>query len=298
MPTNKTAGRRALGRGLSNLIPTVDIESEANLNEIHLVDSNVVIPNPFQPRTDFKEDEIKGLAESIRSQGLLQPIVVRKNGEKFEIISGERRFRAMRILEYDKIPCIVKPHASDSEMLELALVENVQREDLNEIEKAYAYQKLLDECGLSHEELSRRIGKGRTVVTNTLRLLKLPDEIQQQVRCGSLTMGHARALLGLEDEKQQLAMASKIMAENLSVRDVEAKTKAIKNAAPSAVPPRGAPGTATLQSDADMDSVIERLRYRFGTDISIKNNSRNKGTVSIAFYSKEDLNRIIDILVQ
>jgi ParB family chromosome partitioning protein len=294
MQQNKNAARRALGRGLSNLIPTVDIESEANTNEIHQVDSNVIVPNPFQPRTDFKEDEINGLAESIRTQGLLQPIVVRKSGERFEIISGERRFRAMRILEFDKIPCIVKPHATDGEMLELALVENVQREDLNEIEKAYAYQKLLDECGLSHEELSRRISKGRTVVTNTLRLLKLPLEIQGQVRDGTLTMGHARALLSLEDEQQQHALSAKIVAQNLTVRDVEAQTKEMKNKTPGS---RTAPESAPKPSDPDMDGIIERMRYRFGTDVSIKANARHKGAVSIAFYSKDDLNRIIDILV-
>lgn len=296
MIKSKPLARRALGRGLSNLIPTVDPEDESNENEIHLVDSEAIRPNPFQPRTDFNQEEIQGLADSIKAQGLLQPIVVRKKGDSYEIISGERRFRAMRILEYDKIPCIVKAQASDREMLELALVENVQRENLNEIEKAYAYQKLLSECGLSHEEMSKRVGKSRTVITNTLRLLKLPDTIQEMVRKGEISMGHARALLSIEDEKQQLELAQKIIYEKLNVRDVETATQNAKGKSKKA----GAaePKKDRFINDPDLNNVIDRLRFRFGTDVGIKVDEQYKGLISIPVYSQDDLNRIVDIILK
>jgi ParB family chromosome partitioning protein len=293
MAQNKNIGRRALGRGLSNLIPTVD-DGEVNQNEIQLIDVEAIVPNPFQPRTDFKEEEIMGLAESIRTQGLMQPILVRKSKGKFEIIAGERRFRAMRSLEYDKVPCIIKAQASDKEVLELALVENVQREDLNEIEKARAYQNLIDQCGLSHEEISQRIGKNRTVVTNTLRLLKLPLEIQEMVREAALTMGHARALLSL-DEEQQLEMARKIVANSLTVRDVETATKIVKEKNV----PTGVKKVATEdESDPDTVMIIEKLRYRFGTDVKIKENAKHAGAITLVYYSRDDLNRILDLLVK
>lgn len=198
---NKQGTRRALGRGLSNLIPT-PVENQSGNEEIQELNISNIRPNPFQPRIDFEEEEIRGLAESIEAQGLLQPVVVRKKEDYFEIVSGERRYRAFCLLKREKIPCIVKTQITDREMLELALVENIQREELNEIEMAIAYQKLLLECSYTHDQLSKQVGKSRTSITNTLRLLNLPEEIQQMLRKNQISMGHARALLAIEDEKK------------------------------------------------------------------------------------------------
>ena len=217
---NSSHARRALGRGLTNLIP-VDNEEHGSGAEVVSVDINAIAPNPFQPRYDFDKDEIAGLAQSIEKQWLLQPILLRKKNDGFEIISGERRFRALKLLGNDKVPCIVKPNITDHEMIEMALVENIQRESLNDIEQANAYQRLKMECGLSHEEISKKVGKSRSAITNYLRLLKLPEEIQEKLRKKELTMGHARALLAIENPAQQKAMAQKIIAENLTVRDIE-----------------------------------------------------------------------------
>jgi ParB family chromosome partitioning protein len=225
----KQPARRALGRGLSNLIPThIDGDDSSNNGEICLLDISSIKTNPFQPRVDFNEKKIKNLAQSIENQGLLQPVVVRQKDSHYEIISGERRFRAFNYLKREKLPCIIKTKVTDREMLELALVENIQREELNEIEKAIAFQKLLLEFNYTHEELSKRVGKSRTAITNSLRLLNLPEEIQQMVRQEKITMGHARALLALENEKDQLQLAHRIESEHLSVRDIEKESKEIK----------------------------------------------------------------------
>ena len=183
--------RRALGRGLTNLIP-VDSEEKGSDNKVVLVDANSIHPNPFQPRREFNDEELAGLAESIKQQGLLQAIILRKKQDGYEIISGERRFRALKILGQDKMPSIIKPKVTDREMMEMTLVENIQREDLNDIEQAHAFQTLLQDCDLSHEELSKRVGKSRSAITNTLRLLKLPLDIQQRVIHNEISTGHAR----------------------------------------------------------------------------------------------------------
>lgn len=216
--------RRALGRGLTNLIPQ-DSEEKGSDNEVVLVDTNSIRPNPYQPRKQFDDAEIEGLAESIKTQGLLQPVVLRKKVDGYEIISGERRMRALKLLGNDKIPCLVKPKITDREMIEMALVENIQREDLNEIEQGLAFQRLMLECDLSHDELAKRVGKSRSVVTNTLRLLKLPQEVQQRLVQGEITMGHARALLSIDGAQLQKEMGEKIVAQKLSVREVEEATQ-------------------------------------------------------------------------
>jgi ParB family chromosome partitioning protein len=279
-----------LGRGLSNLIPT-QIESSSNNEEIHLIDINAIKTNPFQPRTDFDEDEIRGLADSIENQGLLQPVVVRQKDNIYEIISGERRTRAFRLLNRDKVPCIIKNKVTDREMLELALVENIQREELNEIEKASAYQKLLLECNYTHDELSKQVGKSRTVITNSLRLLNLPDEVQQMVRKNQISMGHARALLSLQDSKQMLDLANRIVSENLSVRDIEKETQEAKGNKKVKVQP------AEPLMDPDLANVVERLQYKFGTSVSIKQSIKDKGKVEFEYYNQQDLTRIVDILL-
>ncbi len=282
--------RKALGRGLSNLIPT-QVESSGTNEEIHLIDINAIRTNPFQPRTDFDEDEIQGLADSISNQGLLQPVVVRQKDNYYEIISGERRTRAFKLLKKDKVPCIIKNKVTDREMLELALVENIQREELNEIEKASAYQKLLLECNYTHDELSKQVGKSRTVITNSLRLLNLPDDVQQMVRKNQISMGHARALLALQDSKQMLDLANRIISENLSVRDIEKETQEFKGNKKIKVQP------AEPLMDPDLANVVERLQYKFGTSVSIKQSIKEKGKLEFEYFNQQDLTRIVDILL-
>ena len=288
----KTApARRALGRGLTNLIPTHTDESTPE-HEVVEVELGAIHNNPFQPRITFNEAEIDGLAESIQSQGLLQPILLRKRAAGgYEIISGERRFRAMKKLGFDKAPAIVRPATTDREMLEMAIVENIQRADLNGIEEAVAYQKLLLECGLSHEDLSRRMGKSRSAVTNILRLLKLPTEVQDMVRSGAISAGHARAILSIDDPVKQKELAERIVLQKLSVRDIEQTTKEespAKNKKPVA---------KAVVVDPDQKSVEEKLQYKFGTPVRIVKNGAEKGAVTIEFYSNADLNRVIDLLL-
>lgn len=290
---NKTSKRKALGRGLSNLIP---VHNENNdQNDIHQVTISSVRTNPYQPRIDFDDDEIKGLAESIKNQGLLQPVVVRKKNDVYEIISGERRFRAFKYLKKDTVPCIVKTSVTDREMLELALIENIQREELNEIEKALAYQKLLLEYNYTHEALASHIGKSRTAITNALRLLNLPEEVQKALRNNNISMGHARALLSV-DSTQQIAVLSRIINDKLNVRDVEnlgnaeSKRKISKNKEKKK--PR------SLESDPNIQHVIDQLQYKFGTSVEIASNDKKKGKISFVFLGNDDLSRIVDILLK
>ncbi len=286
--------RRALGRGLTNLIP-VDTDEKGSGNEVVLVDINAISSNPFQPRQDFDKEEIANLAKSIEKQGMLQPILLRKKDNAYEIISGERRFRAMKLLGNDKVPCIVKPNITNNEMIEMALVENIQRENLNDIEQATAFQRLMLDCGLSHEEISKKVGKSRSTITNFLRLLKLPDEIQQQVRRRELTMGHARALLAIEDPKRQKEMAQMITSENLTVRDIEKSAQPSQKHYKKKEANRIAPQE---EKDPDTAQQKEKLQYRFGTMVNIIRSSGEKGIVEIHFYSNDDLNRILKILLE
>ena len=291
--------RQVLGRGLSSLIP-MDSEEKGSDNEVMFVDIPSIQTNPFQPRLDFDDNEIKGLAESIDKQGLLQPIVLRKHEHGYQIISGERRFRALKLLGRDKAPCIVKAKVSDREMLEMALVENIQRENLNEIEEALSYQRLLFECNLSHQELSERVGKSRTAITNTLRLLKLPENIQNQLRDKKMTMGHARALISIDDPEKQTLLARRIVEESLTVREVEHYGK---TDGPLPIPgikekKAGREAPVPVELDPDLKHQQDQLRYRFGTDVIIQLNEANKkGRIEIPFYAMDDLNRILDMLI-
>ncbi|MBD3239279.1 MAG: ParB/RepB/Spo0J family partition protein [Chitinivibrionales bacterium] len=294
---NKTARRRALGRGLSALIPA-DHEDAGSQGGTEMVDAHALTPNPFQPRTDFDQEEIDGLAKSIEAQGLLQPVIVRKKVNGYEIVSGERRVRAMKQLGWDQIPCIVKGKVSDREMLELALVENIQRENLNDIEQAAAYQRLLLECSLSHEELSERVGKSRSTITNTLRLLKLPQHIQQLIRDGAITSGHARALLAVDDTTTLRRLADRIAKEGLSVREIEEAVRESKGAAqPRPRKPRKDGGAGhNRHLDPDTTRCLEQLQYRYGTAVRI-NGGTDKGRVEIHYSTGDDLNRVLNLLL-
>ena len=299
---NKKPVKRVLGRGLASLIPiepddepmAPEARPEAAYQEVIEVDAGSIRPNPFQPRRDFNEDEIKELAASIEKQGLLQPVLVRqKENDGFEIISGERRFRALKLLGREKIPCIIKKQLSDREMMEMALVENIQREDLNEIDKAEAYNKLIIEFDYTHEQLSERLGKNRTTITNTLRLRTLPEEIQQMVRTNALTSGHARALLSLSDEAQQLKMARSIIQDQLSVRAVETRVQSdVGNKKP-----RKSRADAGKVVDPIIADAISKLQYRLGTAVGLKTDAGMRGRLEIEFYSESDLTRIFDILL-
>ena len=286
MANKKT--RQALGRGLSSLIPVLDGEKISD-TDILDVAIDEIMPNPFQPRKDFNREEIESLADSIKSQGLLQPVVLRKRAGRYEIISGERRLRAMKHIGEKSIPAIIKEKISDGKMLEMALVENIQREDLNDIELAKSYQRLLFECGLSHKDLSEHIGKSRSAITNTLRLLKLPEKIQTLTREGKISSGHARALLAIKDKQAQYALVKKIISKGLTVRDIENLTQVkIKRGKTKA--------KAGKHTDPDIQHQEDQLRYLFGTDVKIKTGRGYKGRIEIQYYSREDLNRILNIM--
>ena len=285
-----TKKRQVLGRGLSSLIPVENNDNVKGEADIVNINISLIQTNPFQPRLDFDEDEIKGLSESIKNQGLLQPIVVRKNENFYQIISGERRFRALKLLGNDSVPCIIKHNVTDREMLELALVENIQREDLNEIETAISYEKLLFDCNMSHQELSEKIGKSRSVITNTLRLLKLPSHIQSLLRNRKISMGHARALLSVDNEENQTALANRIVNENITVREIEtlsSKKAPVKKEKVS---------VEKIEQDPDTKLQEENLKYLFGTDVKIFINKTQTGYIEIPFFSLEDMNRVIDVI--
>jgi len=291
---SKTARRTALGRGLSALIP-VETEERGNRQPTEEnIDISSITPNPFQPRTQFRQEEIDGLAQSIKEQGLLQPIIVRKKVNGYEIISGERRFRALKQLGWDYAPCIIKTQVTDREMLELALVENVQREDLNDIEQALAFQRLMLECSLSHEQLSERFGKSRSAITNTIRLLKLPSAVQQMIKDHAISSGHARALLTVENAAAQKSLAEKICVEGLSVRQVEELTRQGKDNGPRT--PRSASRSAESPLDADTKKCLEELQYRFGTAVRISSHG-TRGRIEVHYTNSDDLTRILNIML-
>jgi ParB family transcriptional regulator, chromosome partitioning protein len=289
---NKKVSRRVLGRGLSALIPTGgEGAPTAAENDVVDIDYSAIVPNQFQPRKEFNEEEIKNLAQSISIHGLLQPILVRqKTGNSYEIISGERRLRALRSLGKDKIPCVIRQNVSDREITEMALVENIQREDLNDMEKADAYQQLILDHDYSHEQLAKQIGKSRTVITNTLRLLNLPEEIKTMMRERALTMGHARALLAIEENSQRLVLAKRIISEHLSVRDIEKETQ-------NAGEHNNKKQKQRENLDPNLSEAINKLQYKLGTPVELKRKSGERGILNIEFYSEKDLIRIVDLLL-
>lgn len=289
---NKKVSRRVLGRGLSALIPSGDDEIRPVAeNEVVNIDYSLLLPNRFQPRKEFNEEEINNLAQSIAIHGLLQPILVRqKASNSYEIISGERRFRALRILGKEKIPCVIRQKVSDREMTEMALVENLQREDLNDVEKADAYQQLIRDHDYSHEQLAKQIGKSRTSISNTLRLLNLPDEIKAMIREQVLSTGHARALLAIEDNGKRILLAKKIMNENLSVRDIEKLVRSVTEH-------KNKKQIKREIIDPNLAEAVNKLQYKLGTPVELKKKSDERGILKIEFFSEKDLVRIIELLL-
>lgn len=281
---------KRLGKGLSALIPEqVDDTQNISPSEEHLFEVNVgeVKPNPYQPRVTFDEQALSELKDSIREKGLIQPITVRRKNSHFELIAGERRLRAAIEVGLKKIPAYIMKVETKEEMLELAIVENVQRERLNPIEQANAFQRLIEECKLTQDEIAQKIGKERSTITNMLRLLRLPKQIQKSVEQGEISVGHARTLLAVEGTENQINIWKKVLKNEISVRKLEKIVKELAEVKPNQP-------IKTKKKSVHILKVEEKLRNTFGTKVSIKSKSEG-GSIDIEFYSPEDLNRLLEI---
>lgn len=284
---------RALGKGLRTLIAESD-EAMEPVGRVTEIGISRIEPNPLQPRQTFDEQSLEELKQSIVTSGLLQPILVRQHGERYQIVIGERRWRAAREAGLERIPAQIIEVDSDSEMLELALLENVQREDLNAIELAEAFRRLQIECQMTQEQIATRVGKSRAHVANILRLLKLPDEIKTSLRKGELTMGHARALLAAKDDKTRLALYRRFVASEISVRAAEDLVR------PSVGPSRRPAGSADSRLSNQrrrgyLTRIQDRLRRRLSTRVKIRTRSQG-GTIELDFYSDADLERLVELI--
>lgn len=279
--------RKALGRGLSALLP-----ASANLagEELLEVDIDRIVPNDHQPRTTFRDDKLEELAQSIRMNGIVQPILVRRKGIGYQIIAGERRWRAAQRAGLLKLPAVVRD-IPDEKLLELALIENIQREELNPIEEAQAYQKLIDDHGLRHEDLARRVGKERSTITNMLRLLCLTEDVQRLVEDGRISMGHARAILGLGSDELQRKMAEDVIAKGFSVRETEKQIKRlIEGASPSAQ------SVTQPAQDPNLKAAESKLQQVLHTKVRIHQRGEG-GYIEIDYYGQEDLDRLYNLLL-
>jgi ParB family transcriptional regulator, chromosome partitioning protein len=293
--------RNALGRGLSALLSDtpveekleVDVASPAkNINgSVNEISIDEIETNPFQPRQHFDQDALNELADSIKVHGIIQPITVRRlNRNQYQLISGERRFQASRLAGLKSIPAYVRS-ANDQQMLEMALIENIQRENLNPIEISLSYQRLISECNLKQEELGERVGKNRSTVTNYLRLLKLPPDIQIALRDNKISMGHARAIINVDSADSQLYIFKKTLSEDLSVRKVEELARELMTRNQNETKVK----TDSTSASKEITHLQSRLSSHFGTKVSVKSDGK-KGDIRIPFLSIEDLNRILDIL--
>ena len=282
--------RRALGRGLSTLLPPRPIRipepvlTQAEAPTSLAIDS--IDPNPVQPRSVFKDDRLQGLAESIRENGVIQPLIVRGKAGRYELIAGERRWRAAKLAGLQQVPVVVQDIATEK-LLELSLIENIQREDLNPIELALAFDRLAREHSLSHEEIGRRTGKDRTTITNMIRLLKLPQGVQVLLAEHRLSMGHARALLGLSDPGIQLQLAEQATARGLSVRQIERSVQKLNESRDP---------SEEQKLDPNVKAAIEELERLLGTRVRIVEKSSNRGRIEIDYFSQEDLQRIYELI--
>ena len=285
--TDLTQIRKPVGY-VNKEIVTAEEKSSPASADIMRIPVDMIEPNPFQPRMSFDPDALQELAESIKTLGLIQPITVRKKSyNKYQIISGERRFRACSLAGMDMIPAYIR-ETNDQGMLEMAIVENIQREDLDPIEVALSYQRLIDECSLTQEQMAERIGKKRASVTNTLRLLKLPAKIQHDLKVGLLSVGHAKVLLGVEDIELQEQLCDMVIKEGLSVRQLEERIR--KNDKPT---PKQKPGQDLPDN---YFKVLEIVGKYFESDISLKRSDAGKGTMTIHFKSDEEMNKFLSAL--
>ncbi len=281
--------KRGLGRGLEALIPMDSMEQKDGEN-VQEIDIKAIVANDKQPRKDFDEQKLDELAASMKQHGVLQPVIVRKKGNIYELVAGERRWRAAAKAGIKKIPAIVK-ELSDADVMEIALIENLQREDLNPMEEALAYKTLMDDFGLTQEELSKRVGKSRSQIANTVRLLNLESEIQELVLQDKLTAGHARALLSIQDKKCRYDLAKKISSDALSVRQTEQMAKKISD--------KNKHKNNTRQKEINpvILDITEKLQRSLGTRVRIKGNER-RGKIEIEFYSGDELERILEVITE
>lgn len=299
----KTVKKRGLGNGLNNLIPggndIEDTKSEPKIVErvvekivekkaetmVKLVD---IEPNKDQPRSNFNEDALLELADSIKQFGVIQPLVVQKKDKYYKIIAGERRWRAAKIAGVKEVPVIIKDY-SDEEVMEIALIENIQREDLNPIEEAQAYRRLLQEYNLKQDEIAEKVSKSRTAITNSMRLLKLADDVQQMVIDEMITSGHARALLAIEDKEKQILIANQIFDEKLSVRETEKLVKSVINPKPKKEPEK-------YNDEVIYTNLENKIKTIVGSNVSINRKSKDKGKIEIEYYSVAELERIVELM--
>ncbi len=289
---------KRLGRGLEALLGSVSRDQAQATGALRELPVTTVVPNPFQPRTHIDETELLELTASIEASGLLQPVIVRPRNGKYELIAGERRWRAVQRLGWPKIPAVVKD-VDDPTLLTLALIENLQRDDLSPIDEASGYQRLGEEFELAQAEIARLVGRDRSTIANLLRLLKLPEEIKQQIQEGKLSEGHARALLSVSDETQQLALAKQAAEEGWSVRELENRTRSDAPARPSSPPgpPGVQPRAPQKMPSADIRRVEDALRKRLGTDVRVTSRRRGRGFLSISYYSNDDLARVLELIL-
>ena len=271
-----------LGKGLGALIPGDD-KAALEIKKYRTVPLDQIGPNPMQPRRDFDEGSLRELADSLKINGIMQPLVVRSNGGGYTIIAGERRFRAARLAGFSEVPVMLAGDVTDVRMLEMALVENVQREDLNPMELAEAYRRLVDECGLTQNDLAVKVGKSRSAVANALRLNTLPDAIKGMLRAGKLTEGHARAILAMDSTEQMLRLAEQIVSDSMTVRQVEHTTRRKKGR--RLVPKRKIPALT------EVENYLKRL---MGTSVKI-NPGLKRGKIEIEYYGDDDLDRILEL---
>ena len=287
--------RKALGRGLDAIlqspetdITSKDISGDFVAGAIAEIDINLIETNPFQPRTEFDETALRELAQSIKEQGVIQPVTVRKLGyNKYQLISGERRLRASKLAGLTKIPVFIRV-ANDEQMLELALIENIHRENLNAIEVAISYQRLIDECNMTQEEVSDKVGKSRSAVANFLRLLKLPAEVQIAIRDGHITMGHARALINITDKEQQLKLLQQIIEGEMNVRQTEELAEKAKN-------PETKERKQTNFIPEHFKSKIKKLSQTLNTKVKVTRNVKGQGSVVIDFKDEAEFDRIMEL---
>ena len=281
--------KRSLGRGLDSLIPkSLETESAG----YQMVSTDLLKPNPSQPRKQFEQGALEELAESIKENGVIQPLIVRKINDGFEIVAGERRWRAAKIAKLEKLPVVIRT-ATDQDVAELTLIENIQREDLNPIEEAEAYEKLSERFGLTHDDIAKKTGKNRSVITNQLRLLKLSDKAKEALVSGAITAGHARALLAAPSPEEMNSLLGEVLKKDLTVRRTEALVK--KKSRDTERPAE--PALSEVAEDIFTRELTEELSGKFSTKVRISRN-KTKGKIEIEYYSPEELERIIGMLLE
>lgn len=293
------ARAKGLGKGLDSMIPKKVMpdtkqskkEEKENVSRETLIKINEIEPNREQPRRNFNEDALQELADSIRQYGVLQPLLLQKKDKYYEIIAGERRWRAARLAGIKEVPAVIKEYSSQ-EVIEIALIENIQREDLNPIEEAMAYQKLITEFKLKQDELAERVSKSRTAITNSMRLLKLCPKVQEMLIEEMLSSGHARALIPIEDKKQQETVAQEVFDRKLSVRETETLVKKLLREEPEKKVKQKNTTENVIYKD-----IEEKIKGIIGTKVSIQKKTKKKGKIEIEYYSLEDLDRILDLLM-